>query len=101
MAANLDLAVGMRLHFLIFSAIFGVPVVGISYDPKVNRFLQSIGLAPGLSVENLAYDELCLSIKHVLNNREKISAGVRERVAILRKEALKNALLVAELLRSK
>jgi len=97
-ASNLDLAVGMRLHFLIFSAIFGVPVVGITYDPKVNRFLQSIGLPPGLNAENLEYNELSLSIKHVINEREKISASLKERVALLREQAIKNALLVAELL---
>jgi len=99
-AANLDLAVGMRLHFLIFCAIFGVPVIGIPYDPKVNSFLQSMGLFTGLNAENLEYDELSFTVKQVLNNREKISAGLRERVAFLRKEALRNALLAAELLQS-
>ncbi|MCG9966455.1 polysaccharide pyruvyl transferase CsaB [Pelotomaculum terephthalicicum JT] len=98
-AANLDLAVGMRLHFLIFSAIFGVPVVGISYDPKVNRFLQSLGLPTGLSPECLEYNELSLRIKHAVRNREKISADLQERVALLRKQALKNASLAVELIR--
>lgn len=100
LTANLDLAIGMRLHFLIFSAIFGVPVVGIPYDPKVNHFLQSVGLPSGLNAENLDYSKLSSGIKHVLDNREKISAGLKERVAPLRAEALKNASLVAELLRA-
>ncbi len=99
-AANLDLAVGMRLHFLIFSAIFGVPLVGVTYDPKVNRFLQSIGLPPGLRVDNLDYGELIARIRHVHENRVRISAGMKEKMAPLRVEAAKNALMVAELLRS-
>ena len=97
--ANLDLSIGMRLHFLIFSAIFGVPVVGIPYDPKVNLFLQSLGLPPGLSAESLDYAELSSRIKQVLKDRVGVSAGLKERVAPLRGEALKNASLVAELLK--
>ncbi|NPV73183.1 MAG: polysaccharide pyruvyl transferase CsaB [Pelotomaculum sp.] len=93
--ANLDLAIGMRLHFLIFSAISGVPVIGIPYDPKVNRFLQSVGLPPGLSVENLKYGELLLKVKQVLEEKESISSRLKERVACLRREALRNASLVA------
>jgi len=98
--ANLDLAVGMRLHFLIFSALFGVPLVGIPYDPKVNRFLQAMGLPPGLNAEDLEYNELSARIRQVLAGREEISAGLKKRVAPLRGEALRNALLAAELLRS-
>jgi polysaccharide pyruvyl transferase CsaB len=98
--ANLDLAVGMRLHFLIFSVIFGVPVVGIPYDPKVNRFLQSVGLPDGFNAEKLDYNELSEGIKNVLDNRDRICAGLKGQVAPLRAEALKNAVLAAELLRS-
>lgn len=95
--ANLDLAIGMRLHFLIFSAIFGVPIFGIPYDPKVNCFLQSLGLSPGLDAEGLEYDQLASGIKDLLREREKISGGLKERVSLLRREALRNASLVAEL----
>jgi polysaccharide pyruvyl transferase CsaB len=33
--ATADLAVGMRLHFLILAALQNVPFIGIAYDPKV------------------------------------------------------------------
>ncbi len=99
LTANLDLAIGMRLHFLIFSSLFGVPLVGIPYDPKVNRFLQSVGLPPGLSAEQLDYKELSARLAQVLAERAKLGSQLRERVAPLQKEALKNAELAAELLR--
>ncbi|MDD4239530.1 MAG: polysaccharide pyruvyl transferase family protein, partial [Desulfotomaculaceae bacterium] len=98
LTANLDLAIGMRLHFLIFSSLFGVPLVGIPYDPKVNRFLQSVGLPPGLSAEGLNYTELSARLKQVLLERSEMGSQLRERVAPLQKEALKNAEMVAELL---
>lgn len=37
--------VAMRLHALMFAAMSGVPVSGISYDPKVDAFLATIGEA--------------------------------------------------------
>lgn len=98
--ANLDLAIGMRLHFLVFSAISGVPLVGIPYDPKVNRFLQAVGLPTGLNAEDLKYNELTLRIKQVLADRDGISTGLKGKTAYLRGEALKNASLAAELLRA-
>lgn len=95
--ANLDLAIGMRLHFLIFSAIFGVPLVGVPYDPKVNRFLQSVGHAPGFNAENVNYAQLSERIHQVLSKREQVSSGLRDIISTLRQDALKNALLVSEL----
>lgn len=35
--------VSMRLHGLIFAASQGIPIVGVSYDPKVTAFLDSVG----------------------------------------------------------
>ncbi|MFH1539502.1 MAG: polysaccharide pyruvyl transferase CsaB [bacterium] len=35
--------IGMRLHSLIFSALCGVPFIGLSYDPKVRAFCDSLG----------------------------------------------------------
>ncbi len=35
--------VSMRLHGLIFAASQGIPLVGVSYDPKVTAFLASLG----------------------------------------------------------
>ena len=40
----MDLLVGVRLHSLIYAAIMGVPLIGISYDPKCTAFLNSVGL---------------------------------------------------------
>ncbi|QIA26631.1 hypothetical protein DYI95_002985 [Thermaerobacter sp. PB12/4term] len=44
-------AVGMRLHFLIFAARAGVPVLALNYDPKVAGVLARLGL--GESVYDL------------------------------------------------
>ncbi|MGE5590881.1 MAG: polysaccharide pyruvyl transferase CsaB [Bacillota bacterium] len=39
-----SLAVGMRLHALIFSLVQATPAMGIIYDPKVEHFLTDTGM---------------------------------------------------------
>lgn len=41
-----DALFGMRLHALIYAANVMVPMLGLSYDPKIDQFLDRIGLAP-------------------------------------------------------
>ena len=43
---NMDILVGMRLHSLIYAAIMGTPMIGVSYDPKCTAFLRSVGMEP-------------------------------------------------------
>ena len=50
--------VSMRLHGLIFAASQGVPLVGVSYDPKVTAFLDSVGNENCLQFENMKAKEL-------------------------------------------
>lgn len=38
-----DLLIGVRLHALIFAALMHIPLIGISYDPKIDNFLHSLG----------------------------------------------------------
>lgn len=96
--ANFDLAVGMRLHFLIFSVLFGVPAIGLTYDPKVNRFLQSVGLPPGLDVAGLEYAGLSRRVREVAAEREALRPRLLKQAGTLRKAALRNAELVTALL---
>jgi polysaccharide pyruvyl transferase CsaB len=39
-----DLLIGMRLHSLIYAASQRVPMIGISYDPKIDQFLQRLDM---------------------------------------------------------
>lgn len=42
----MNVLIGVRLHALIFAGVMNVPMLGISYDPKIERFLDSIGEKP-------------------------------------------------------
>ena len=60
--AQLDLLVGVRLHGLIFAFLSATPCIGLSYDPKINSFLELIGETSISSLENLRSDELARAI---------------------------------------
>lgn len=77
---NLDVMVGVRLHAMIYAAVMGVPMLGISYDPKIDSFLTSIGQAPVSDTEHFclqafvpAFDQLAAQQAEV---RETIAARV-------------------------
>jgi len=92
------LIMGMRLHFLIFGAILNIPVVGISYDPKVDSFLSLVDMPIGGSVEKLEYNELLQCINRVEDTSDNLRIKLADKVSLLRREALRGADLVAEML---
>lgn len=55
---NFDLLIGIRLHALIFAALMHVPFIGISYDPKIDNFLNSVGQVPIFSIDHFDEEKL-------------------------------------------
>ena len=87
---NLDFLVGVRLHALIFATVMNIPFVGISYDPKIDRFLESIGEKSAGALGDL--DEQALYAK-ILNDLGDVDARRRreKKLEELRQAALQNA----------
>lgn len=65
LVGNLDLLISIRLHALIFAGVMGVPMIGLSYDPKVDRFLTSIGEVVVGDLKNVTVEKLmaCVNAK--------------------------------------
>ena len=74
--------IAIRLHALIFAGVMGVPMIGISYDPKIDRFLDSIGETPVGSLENVTPDELLAAVQDKWEHRK----AIRQHTAALLKK---------------
>ena len=96
--AQTRLIIGMRLHFLIFGALLNIPMVGVSYDPKVDRFLGLVDMPSGGSVDGLELNALTDSINLALASSGELREKLAGKVALLRREALRGADLAAGML---
>ncbi|MGQ9631141.1 MAG: polysaccharide pyruvyl transferase CsaB [bacterium] len=85
--AGADMLIGMRLHSLIVAALYFIPMVGISYDPKIDRFLRQVDQPLGGNVESLDGDVLISVIDRVWDKREEYRSRLRQTVPILRARA--------------
>lgn len=58
----MSVVVSMRLHGLILSSISGVPLVGVSYDPKTDSFLRYLGLGSCIDLQEVTAEKLTAAI---------------------------------------
>lgn len=96
--AAFDLVVGMRLHALIFAALARVMPAGLSYDPKVDAFLESIGAPPALQVGDLRGEDLLTQLSARFPAGAQAQELLAQRVAALRTAARRNHEIVRSLL---
>ncbi len=93
----MDLMVGIRLHALIFAGVMGVPMVGVSYDPKIDRFLASVGEKPAGDLASITADDLFAEICRKWRRRDHYRAKNAKLLQSLRDLAIKNAVMAMEI----
>ncbi len=98
LVGNMDLMLGIRLHALIFAGVMGVPMLGISYDPKIDRFLASVGEKPVGNLADVKADELMIEIRRKWNDKETFRQRNAELLTKLRDLAARNAELAIDLI---
>lgn len=67
----MDVNIGVRLHALVFSAVMNVPTIGISYDPKIDGFLELINMTPVCTYEDIAVDKILNYVENFIE-KEKV-----------------------------
>lgn len=98
--AACQIVIGMRLHALILAAACGVPSVALSYDPKVEAFMQSSG--QGDAVYDLTKSDpaaLTALIGRVWTERAARARALRAALPSLRAQAARNVSVALELTR--
>jgi polysaccharide pyruvyl transferase WcaK-like protein len=90
-------AVGMRLHFLIFAALQGVPFVALPYASKVGGFLEDLDLqTPPLEQVNAG--RLIAHVDQSWDRRRSLHSRIRRALPGLQERARQSSRLAVELL---
>jgi polysaccharide pyruvyl transferase CsaB len=95
---HLQMAVGMRLHFLIFAATAGVPIAALPYAAKVGAFLQSLGLERSDLAQAAHPGVMLAGIDRLWDLRDEQPQHVATSLRDLRNAAAQTARMTAELL---
>ncbi len=94
--ARMKTVIGIRLHSLMFSAAAGVPVIGMSYDIKVDGFLKYIGSRTCIQLSDVTADKLLPLIDECVSGA--LDDEVRQTAEMLRKRERQNVDSACELL---
>ncbi len=99
MFSNADLAVGMRLHSVIFASSLGIPTIALSYMPKVRDYMAYINQENFcFDTEDLDSKQLEGSIEKIINNYEEVSEQLVNSCSALSVKLKENVRILPELL---
>ena len=94
-----EFVIGTRLHMLIFAAAMAVPMLGISYDPKINAFLEYVGQSDRmLDIRYFGEGELFLAADALISDAQAIRERLSGVVDALRIKASEDCDTVLRLL---
>ncbi|MDD5131999.1 MAG: polysaccharide pyruvyl transferase CsaB [bacterium] len=91
---NVDILVSMRLHALILAAVYGKPMLGINYDPKIDNFLRLFGQ------QAVNMEKVVKKLENLVFNQKIIAAEQSAVLQQLQARARENAPLAMELINS-
>jgi polysaccharide pyruvyl transferase CsaB len=92
-----EFAIGMRLHFLIFAALRGVPFAALPYASKVNGLLEDLNL-PSPALSAIGIGQLIANVDRSWDTRHEIRKMIGERIPALKARAARTNELLLEVL---
>lgn len=92
-----DLVLGMRLHASILAMRYGIPAIGLAYDPKVTNLFAEVG-KPGYSLDLrfLTAETLQFVLQQAWKERDDLRAFYERTAETMSTLAGKNVLLAVE-----
>lgn len=99
--ARCDLMIGMRLHALIYAASQYVPMIGISYDPKIDQFLRQLDMEPVASTDRFDAKYTAKQALKLLEQRSLWRKSKRPKIDALKQKARLPAQHLAQFFRLK
>jgi polysaccharide pyruvyl transferase CsaB len=96
---HFEFTVGMRLHFLILSALAGLPFIALPYATKVTGFLEELRVQ-SVGIEHVSAGELIANIDRAWDEREGLRARIQAALGGLQDRARANNEVAIRLLRA-
>ncbi|CAG7634176.1 hypothetical protein PAESOLCIP111_03539 [Paenibacillus solanacearum] len=93
--AECRLLIGMRLHSLIYAASQFVPMVGVSYDPKIDQFLNRLDMKAATSTQSASAADIAEHSLALLANGKAWKEDKHPAIERLKNEAQRPAALIA------
>ena len=98
--SQMDFFIGNRYHSVIFALKGEVPTVCLAYEHKSTGVMRAARLDEFvIPIEDLTYDNLVDKIIQVQDQKEKIRAGLKSQMEIIRKRSFMNSILTTALVR--
>jgi len=63
--SHLDLFIGVRLHSLIFALLNQIPLLALSYDPKIEGLMSELDYLPLIKLENLEAEKVVKKLEYI------------------------------------
>lgn len=101
LVGNLDILIGIRLHALIFAAVMHVPMIGVSYDPKIDRFLETLGERHVGTLQSITVEAITGRVEALWPEISRTNRQREERINTLRDKAFSNAELALALIENR
>lgn len=92
------LLIGSRLHSLIFSLVAEVPFVGISYDPKIENFMEMFHMKPVCAMRDFDVDKIVAAVDEMEADYEMNKMRIIEAKKMLEKQLTVNDLMLKEVI---
>ena len=99
--ASFDLVIGMRLHSLIMAAASKVPVMALSYDPKVTEFMKEIEVSHCLDTTSLTAESFMRELKVVEASKEGQRKHLEDILEVKKERIYLPVWCIKELLKNK
>jgi polysaccharide pyruvyl transferase WcaK-like protein len=83
---NCDIVIGTRMHSCVIAKSYDVPIIGISWDKKIDGFFEMIGLGDFcLNLDEFSSDSIFDRIKRIKENNFVQESDMKEQIRDLKR----------------